>query len=209
MRRHQASPLLLAVCGPPQNSMQRASWGELVRALAFQSRGLEQLTLRQQGDTDPLLGGDSACSSSTVRSGTARDRLQAAASRAETGALQRARPCKSCQGHGTTPAPRRHAGVLGEIRHFRRQARGVQGCLGCDRRLGLSIAGPPIVVQTRRHQQTFVQAFPRLEDQIWNTTSLDYIKETDSISTRRRELTKRQNKNDDVNDGRKGKGKKA
>ena len=35
-------------------------------------------------------------------------------------------------------------------------------------------------VQTRRRQQSFVQAFPRLADQIWNTTALAYIKEMDS-----------------------------
>ena len=40
--------------------------GELVRALTLHRRGLGQLMLRQHGDADPLLGGESASSSSRL-----------------------------------------------------------------------------------------------------------------------------------------------
>ena len=102
-----------ASCQPSVRPSPRGHHGELRRALA--------------GRYGSSAGNDSACSASTVRGAVARDRLQQFLEQRP----ERSRPCKSFQSHRTTPAPRRYTGVFGKVRHFRRQARGIQSCLGC------------------------------------------------------------------------------
>jgi len=47
---------------------------------------------------------------------------------------------------------------------------------------------PPQVMMGRAPERGLMRSFPRLADQTWTTTSLAYLRELDTIQTRRREL---------------------